>query len=75
MNEEELAKICNKSTSDCIELAKQLKEAQQRINKAMEYMKNIQWFYLKNNEGLQLYATTDNFYNDLSNILKGEDNE
>ena len=43
--------------------------------KAIEYMKNTQWFHLKNSEGLQLYATTENFYNDLSKILKGEDNE
>lgn len=38
MNEQELAKMCNKSTSDCIELAKQLKETQDKIDKAIEYI-------------------------------------
>lgn len=38
--EKELSKMCNKSTSDCIELAKQLKEVQERIDKAIEYIEN-----------------------------------
>lgn len=33
MNKEELSKICNKSTSDCIEVAKQLKEKDKEIEK------------------------------------------
>ena len=65
MNEKELAKMCNKSTSDCIELAKQLKDVQQRIDKAIE--------------SLEVYKTifNDNFIigylNKLLSILRGED--
>lgn len=38
MKEKELAKMCNKSTSDCIELAKQLKDVQDRINKVLDFI-------------------------------------
>ena len=54
--EEELSKMCNKSTSDCIELAKQLKEAQERINKAIKYIEN-KW-------------KKDSYYEDIDNCLK-----
>ena len=49
MNEKELAKMCNKSTSDCIELARQLKEAQDRINVVVDDMKHFHLIY--NEEG------------------------
>lgn len=70
MSKEELSKMCNKSTSDCIELAKQLKEAQKRIDKAIEY--------ITSEESIDIFTTIESreqwlkVNKKLLNILRGD---
>jgi len=68
MEEKELSRICNKSTNECIELSKKIKEKEAIIDKALELLDSYKL-------GKYDFALTPAGLLELEDILRGKDEE